>query len=83
MLGGELLRLLLAEGHEARCLIRSASPNASRLVGERAEILRGDAAREEDLYRALRDTDAMLHVAGIEYAPPSCARPAGQESNGS
>ncbi|MBA3702863.1 MAG: NAD(P)H-binding protein [Actinomycetota bacterium] len=70
LLGGELLRLLLAEGHEARCLIRSASPNASRLVGERAEILRGDAAREEDLYRALRDTDAMLHVAGIEYAPP-------------
>ena len=70
MLGGELLRLLLAEGHETRCLIRPDSPYASRLAGERAEILRGDAAREEDLYRALRDTDAILHVAGIEYAPP-------------
>ncbi len=70
MLGGELLRLLLAEGHETRCLIRADSPNASRLAGERAEILRGDAAREEDLYRALRDTDVLLHVAGIEYAPP-------------
>ena len=70
MLGGELLRLLLAEGHETRCLIRSHSPDASRLAGERTEILRGDAAREEDLYRALRDTDAILHVAGIEYAPP-------------
>jgi nucleoside-diphosphate-sugar epimerase len=70
LLGGELLRLLLAEGHETRCLIRSDSPNASRLAGERTEIIRGDAAREEDLYRALRDTDAILHVAGIEYAPP-------------
>ena len=70
LLGGELLRLLLAEGHETCCLIRADSPNAARLAGERAEILRGDAAREEDLYRALWDTDAILHVAGIEYAPP-------------
>jgi uncharacterized protein YbjT (DUF2867 family) len=70
LLGGALLGLLLAEGHVTRCLIRADSPNVSRLDGERVEILRGDAAREEDLYRALRDADALLHVAGIEYAPP-------------
>jgi uncharacterized protein YbjT (DUF2867 family) len=70
LLGGALLRLLLAEGLETRCLVRADSPNTSRLDGERVEILHGDAAREEDLYRALRDTDALLHVAGIEYAPP-------------
>src|ERR671910_2239439 len=70
LLGGALLRLLLARGYETRCLIRADSPNTSRLDGERVEILHGDAAREEDLYRALRDTDALLHVAGIEYAPP-------------
>ncbi len=69
MLGGALLRLLLAGGHETRCLVRADSPNASRLDGERVEVIRGDAAREEDLYRALEDTDAFLHVAGIEYAP--------------
>ena len=69
MLGGALLRLLLAGGHETRCLVRADSPNASRLDGERVEVIRGDAAREEDLYRALEDTDALLHVAGIEYAP--------------
>ena len=69
MLGGALLRLLLAGGHETRCLVRADSPNASRLDGERVEIIRGDVAREEDLYRALEDTDALLHVAGIEYAP--------------
>ena len=70
LLGGALLRLLLARGHETRCLVRVDSPNTSRLDGERVEIFHGDAAREEDLYRALRGADALLHVAGIEYATP-------------
>ena len=70
LLGGELLELLLARGHKTRCLLRPDSPHASRLAGKRVEILRGDAAREEDLYRALGDTDALLHVAGIEYSLP-------------
>jgi uncharacterized protein YbjT (DUF2867 family) len=70
LLGGELLELLLARGHKTRCLLRPDSPHASRLAGKRVKILRGDAAREEDLYKALGDTDALLHVAGIEYSPP-------------
>jgi len=70
LLGGALLELLLARGHETRCLVRADSTNASRLDGQRVEIFYGDAAREEDLYRALGDTEALLHVAGIEYAPP-------------
>jgi uncharacterized protein YbjT (DUF2867 family) len=70
LLGGALLGLLLAGGHETRCLVRAESPNTSRLDRQRVEILHGDAAREEDLYRALRGADALLHVAGIEYAPP-------------
>ena len=79
LLGGELLKLLLAEGHEARCLLRAGSPNASRLNAERAEIVRGDAADEKDLHRALQGTGALLHVAGIEYAQPvvEAARRAG------
>src|SRR5215213_9988781 len=70
LLGGELLELLLARGHKTRCLLRPDSFHASRLAGERVEILRGDVSREDDLYRALGDTDALLHVAGIEYSPP-------------
>ncbi len=69
LLGFELLTLLLAEGHEARCLVRVGSPNASRLDGEGGELFRGDASDEGDLCRALRGADALLHVAGIEYAP--------------
>ncbi len=69
LLGGELLRLLLAENHEVRCLLRHNSPNAARLDGERVEVFRGDAGDEEDLVGALGGTDALLHVAGIEHSP--------------
>ena len=69
LLGGHLLKLLLAEGHEIRCLLRPDSPNASRLDAEQVEVFRGNADEEADLYEALRGTDALLHVAGIEYAP--------------
>ena len=69
LLGGALVRLLLAGGHETRCLIRPDSPNATRIDGDRVEIRRGDAAREEDFYLALGGVDAILHAAGIEYAP--------------
>ena len=81
LLGGKLLKLLLAQGHEVRCLLRPGSPNASRLDGERVEIVRGDATDEGALYEALGDTDAFLHVAGIEHAPAvvGAARRAGVE----
>jgi uncharacterized protein YbjT (DUF2867 family) len=69
LLGGELLRLLLAGGHETRCLLRPNSPNASRLDGDGVEVVRGDAADEGDLFRALGGVDALLHVAGIEHSP--------------
>jgi nucleoside-diphosphate-sugar epimerase len=69
LLGGALLNLLLAERLEVCCLVREESPRASQLESGRVELLRGDAGGSEDLYRALSGVDAMLHVAGIEYAP--------------
>ncbi len=69
LLGGSLLEILLAAGHDVRCLVRRDSPNASRLDGTGAEVFRGDAGSEADLYGALGGTDAFLHVAGIEYSP--------------
>ena len=79
LLGGALLDLLLAEGHEVRCLVREGSPRASRLDVRRAELARGDAADPRALSRALSGVAALLHVAGIEYAPPvvEAARRAG------
>ena len=69
LLGGALLNLLLAEGHEVRCLLREESPNEARLGKGWVEIVRGDAGDARDLYWALLQMEAMVHVAGIEYAP--------------
>ena len=69
MLGGALLPLLLAQGHEVRCMVRVSSTGIRRLDPERVELVRGDAGSSEDLYRALFGVEAMVHAAGIEYAP--------------
>lgn len=69
LLGGALLELLLAEGHEVRCLVREGSPRASRLDAKRVELFRGDAGEARGLSRALAGMNVALHVAGIEYAP--------------
>lgn len=69
LLGGALLGLLSEAGHEVRCLVRRESPNRSRLDPERAEIFYGDAGDEGAIERAAKGADALLHVAGLEYAP--------------
>jgi uncharacterized protein YbjT (DUF2867 family) len=69
LLGGPLLDVLLAGGHEVRCLVREGSPGASRLDPLPLELVRGDAGDARALSLALSGMDALLHVAGIEYAP--------------
>jgi uncharacterized protein YbjT (DUF2867 family) len=69
LLGGALLGLLLAEGHEVRCLVRAESLRTSRLDRLRIVLVHGDASDAQALSRALSGVDALLHVAGIEYAP--------------
>ena len=69
LLGGALLTLLLAQRHDVRCLVRESSVGTRRLNAQRVEIARGDVANARDLYRALFRAEAMVHVAGIEYAP--------------
>jgi uncharacterized protein YbjT (DUF2867 family) len=70
LLGGALLDVLLAGGHEVRCLVREGSSSASRLDLLPLELVRGDAGDARALSRALSGMDALLHVAGIEYATP-------------
>ena len=69
LLGGELLDRILADGHEARCLVRPQSPNLSRLDPGRVEISYGDVGEGDSLSRALSGVDVFVHVAGIGYAP--------------
>jgi uncharacterized protein YbjT (DUF2867 family) len=69
LLGGALLDLLLANGHEVRCLVRLGSPRVSRLDLSRAVPVRGDAGDAAALARALSGVEALVHAAGIEYSP--------------
>jgi uncharacterized protein YbjT (DUF2867 family) len=67
LLGQGFLRLLReAGGHEARCFVRRTSP-VERLDG--LELAYGDARDVGSMERALRGTDAFVHVAGIQYTP--------------
>jgi uncharacterized protein YbjT (DUF2867 family) len=65
LLGQGFVRLLREAGeHEIRCLVRHTSPK-ERLEG--VELAYGDARDISSLERALRGTDAFVHVAGIQY----------------
>lgn len=68
LLGGALIRALPAD-HELRCLVRPDSPNLHRLDHDRAEVRIGDASDEAAVARAAEGVDAVIHAAGIEYAP--------------
>ena len=65
MLGGALLDLLLAEGHEVRCLVREESPNESRLIGLREPERLGRIAR-----RYAQDDPEANKSAPIHRSPP-------------
>jgi uncharacterized protein YbjT (DUF2867 family) len=67
LLGQGLLRAFRESGgHEVRCFVRTASP-IERLEG--FELAYGDARDVGSIERALRGTDALVHIAGIEYTP--------------
>ena len=67
LLGQGFLRVLQEAGeHEARCLVRPTS-RTERLKG--FELRYGDAEDADSMEKALRGTDAFVHIAGIEYTP--------------
>ena len=67
LLGQGLLRAFRESGgHEVRCFVRTAS-SIERLEG--FELAYGDARDVGSIERALRGTDALVHIAGIEYTP--------------
>ena len=67
LLGQGFLRVVEeSEEHEVRCFVRKTSP-VRRLGG--LELAYGDARDAGSMEKALRGTDAFVHIAGIEYAP--------------
>jgi uncharacterized protein YbjT (DUF2867 family) len=69
LLGGALIELLIPRGHEVRCLLREDSENGHRLDPAEVEVVAGDVGDAGAVERAATGSDAVIHAAGIEYAP--------------
>ena len=81
LLGGALLELLLAEGHEVRCLVREGAP-APRAWTCAAPSSPAGTRPTRALSRALSGV-ARIARRGVEYAPPVVERRAGRGWGGS
>ena len=72
LLGNNLVRTLLANGHEVRALARSQEKAARELRDTRAEIVLGDMNDVGGFADALRGVDVVFHTAAYfrEYFAP-------------
>ncbi|MEZ6132724.1 MAG: NAD(P)-dependent oxidoreductase [Planctomycetaceae bacterium] len=73
--GSELVRQLLDSGYRVRVLdlqLFGLEPLQDVLHNKRLQVQRGDFRNIEDVTRALRDMDAVVHLAAI-VGDPACA----------
>lgn len=62
--GGHLLKRLLREGHEVRCLVRSGAW-AARLAGQGAKPFPGDILEPQTVVAGMKGADAVIQLVGI------------------
>jgi nucleoside-diphosphate-sugar epimerase len=80
-IGGEVARLLRARGDDVRALVRSPS-KATALSEAGCELVAGDLSDEAILAAAMKDRDAVVHIAAIyEIGVSKKRHPAMQETN--
>lgn len=70
-LGAHLVPLLVSQGHEVRLLGRS-KPTQPALAA--CEFVQGDVTRAEDCARAVKDIEAVYHLAGLVSFRPEDGR---------
>jgi dihydroflavonol-4-reductase len=63
-IGGNLVRMLLAEGHQVRALVRPASDRRN-LAGLPVELVEGDLDDQQKLTDAIQGCDVVFHVAAL------------------
>ncbi|MHB1950462.1 MAG: NAD-dependent epimerase/dehydratase family protein [Acidiferrobacteraceae bacterium] len=78
-IGSHVTERLVAGGHEVRVLDNLSSGRQEHLaaVFDRIECVIGDVRDRGDVAFALRDRDAVIHLAAIASVPASIADPAG------
>ena len=69
-IGSHLVRRLVADGQRVRVLDNLATGRMSNLDGVHAEMVDGDIRSRADVARAVRDVEAVFHLAAL----PSVAR---------
>ncbi|MFN0112910.1 MAG: hopanoid-associated sugar epimerase [Blastocatellia bacterium] len=63
-IGGNLARMLLADGHEVRALVRAGS-DPRNVAGAPIELVTGDLDNEQNLAEQIVGCDAVFHVAAF------------------
>lgn len=63
--GSAVVRRLLDEGHEARCLVRKSGGMLERMRGGRITEVPGDLLDPDSYRDALHGVDAVIHLVGI------------------
>ncbi len=63
--GSHLIKRLIDEGHEVRCVIREDSKKIDRIKGLGAEIVHGDVTDANSLIDACKGIDIIVHLVGI------------------
>ena len=82
--GSHLVEQLVEEGHQVRVLDNLSSGRRENLasVFDQVELMIGDIRDRGDVAFALRDREAVVHLAAVASVPASVADPAGtHESN--
>jgi short-subunit dehydrogenase len=66
-IGSNTVALLLRRGHAVRCFDVPTKPNirSARRLAERAEVVWGDLRSKEDVARAVREADVVVHLGFI------------------
>ncbi len=64
-IGARVVALLLQEGHEVTCLVRSSSPAATALASLGAALAEGDVTEPPSLTRAFAACEAVVHCAAL------------------
>ena len=62
-IGRELIRQLVASGHQVRAMIRGSTALLDELDPDQVELVRGDIRREEDLRTAMDGVAYVYHLA--------------------
>lgn len=78
-IGSHLVERLVAEGHELRILDNLSTGRREHLasVFDRVDLVVGDIRDRGDVAFALRDRDAVVHLAAVASVPASLADPVG------